>query len=105
MKITTNTNVRIVIIFSEPLSFVLTKMFIPPPVIAPEAPSDLPPWSNDKTMIIKPMIRNVMCNPVIISPLAALISYHNALYKANIYSSDALSSKIISLISAALSNS
>lgn len=43
MKIATNTNVRIVIAFSEPRSLVLTKMFIPPPVIAPEAPSDLPP--------------------------------------------------------------
>ncbi len=30
-------------IFSDPLSFVLAKTFNPPPVIAPEAPSDLPP--------------------------------------------------------------
>lgn len=29
--------------FSEPLSLVLAKTFKPPPVIAPEAPSDLPP--------------------------------------------------------------
>lgn len=43
MNIATNTKVRIVIAFSEPRSFVLTKMFMPPPVIAPEAPSDLPP--------------------------------------------------------------
>lgn len=29
--------------FSDPRSFVLAKTFKPPPVIAPEAPSDLPP--------------------------------------------------------------
>ena len=49
-------------IFSEPLSFVLTKTFIPPPVIAPEAPSDLPPWSKDKTMMMRPITKNIMSN-------------------------------------------
>lgn len=39
--------------FSEPLSFVLAKTFKPPPVIAPEAPSDLPPWRRLRTMTIK----------------------------------------------------
>ena len=70
INITTNINVKIVIIFSEPLSFVLTKTFIPPPVIAPEAPSDLPPWSKDKIMMIKPTIKNMMSNAFIcFSPL------------------------------------
>jgi hypothetical protein len=54
----TKENVNQVMIFSEPLSLVLTKMFMPPPVIAPEAPSDLPPWSRDNTMIIRAMIKN-----------------------------------------------
>ena len=31
------------IIFSDPLSLVLAKTLRPPPVMAPEAPSDLPP--------------------------------------------------------------
>jgi len=31
------------ITFSDPLSLVLAKTFRPPPVMAPEAPSDLPP--------------------------------------------------------------
>ena len=39
--------------FSDPLSFVLAKTFKPPPVIAPEAPSDLPPWRRLRTMTIK----------------------------------------------------
>ena len=38
--------------FSAPLSLVLTKTLSPPPVMAPEAPSDLPPWSKQRTMIM-----------------------------------------------------
>ncbi len=38
-----NPNVNQEITFSDPLSFVLAKTLSPPPVIAPEAPSDLPP--------------------------------------------------------------
>ena len=44
--------VRIEITFSAPLSLVLTKTLRPPPVIAPEAPSDLPPWSKQRTMMM-----------------------------------------------------
>ena len=42
-KIIAIQSVRIEITFSAPLSLVLTKTLSPPPVIAPEAPSDLPP--------------------------------------------------------------
>lgn len=42
-KRTPNPNVIHETIFSDPLSFVFAKTFNPPPVIAPEAPSDLPP--------------------------------------------------------------
>ena len=45
-------SVKIEITFSMPLSLVLTKTLSPPPVIAPEAPSDLPPWSKQRTMMI-----------------------------------------------------
>ena len=46
-------NVAIEMTFSDPLSLVLAKIFILlPPVIAPEAPSDLPPWSKDKIITI-----------------------------------------------------
>ena len=55
-------------IFSEPLSFVLTKTFIPPPVIAPEAPSDLPPWSKDKTMMMRPITKKIMSNAFMLFP-------------------------------------
>ena len=64
----TKMNVKIVMIFSDPLSFVLTKTFIPPPVIAPEAPSDLPPWSKDKTMMIRPITKNTMSNAFMVFP-------------------------------------
>ena len=72
IKIITKMNVKIVIIFSDPLSFVFTKTFIPPPVIAPEAPSDLPPWSKDKTMMIRPMIKKIMSNAFICLLLSCL---------------------------------
>ena len=52
--------VRMETTFSTPLSFVLTKTLSPPPVIAPEAPSDLPPWSKHKTMIIILTIAKIM---------------------------------------------
>ena len=44
--------VKIETTFSAPLSLVLTKTLSPPPVIAPEAPSDLPPC-NKQRMIMK----------------------------------------------------
>ena len=44
---------------SLPLSLVfVAKTFMPPPVIAPEAPSDLPPWSKDKIITITQTIIN-----------------------------------------------
>ena len=74
IKIMTKMNVKIVIIFSLPLSFVFTKTFIPPPVMAPEAPSDLPPWSKDKTIMIRPTIKNTMSNAFICFLLSCLIT-------------------------------
>ena len=44
--------VKIEMTFSAPLSLVLTKTLRPPPVIAPEAPSDFPPWSKQRTIIM-----------------------------------------------------
>ena len=42
-KMMAKIKVRIEITFSAPLSLVFTKTLSPPPVIAPDAPSDLPP--------------------------------------------------------------
>ena len=51
-KIIATISVRMEITFSAPLSFVLTKTLRPPPVIAPEAPSDLPPCNKHKTIMM-----------------------------------------------------
>ncbi len=51
-KIAVTTSVRMEMTFSIPLSFVFTKTLRPPPVIAPEAPSDLPPCNKHKTIMI-----------------------------------------------------
>ena len=51
-KIAATINVRIEITFSAPLSLVLTNTLRPPPVIAPEAPSDFPPWSKQRTIMM-----------------------------------------------------
>ena len=45
-------NVRIETTFSAPLSLVFTNTFNPPPVIAPEAPSVLPPCNKHKMIIM-----------------------------------------------------
>ena len=58
-KITARTSVKIEITFSAPLSLVLTKTFKPPPVIAPEAPSDLPPWSKQRTIMMTLVTSNI----------------------------------------------
>ncbi len=51
-KMIATIKVRIEMTFSAPLSLVLTKTLSPPPVIAPEAPSDLPPCNKHKTMMM-----------------------------------------------------
>ena len=33
-----------------------------------EMPSDLPPWSKDKTMIIRPITKNTMSNAFMLFP-------------------------------------
>jgi hypothetical protein len=55
------TSVAIEITFSDPLSLVFAKMFIlEPPVIAPEAPFDLPPCNKVKIiMIIETIIKTI----------------------------------------------
>ena len=58
-KTTANPKVSQVTTFSDPRSFVLAKTFNPPPVIAPEAPSDLPPWSKERTMMMRATIRKI----------------------------------------------
>ena len=69
-KTIAKTRVRIETTFSAPLSLVLTKTFNPPPVIAPEAPSDLPPWSKHKTIMIMLTIANIMSyHCILFSPL------------------------------------
>ena len=64
-KMIAQISVRIETTFSAPLSLVLTKTFNPPPVIAPEAPSDLPPWSKQRTIMIIAITNNIQsyhCN-------------------------------------------
>ncbi len=61
-----NPNVNQETIFSDPLSFVLAKTFNPPPVIAPEAPSDLPPWRRERTITINEMMIKIISYQCII---------------------------------------
>ena len=70
--------------FSTPLSLVLTKTLSPPPVIAPEAPSDLPPWSKQRTMMIidtANKIQSYHCN--IIFFFRAYLIYNKVIINAN----------------------
>lgn len=61
-----NPNVNQETTFSEPLSLVFAKTFNPPPVIAPEAPSDLPPWRRERTITINEMMMKTISYQCII---------------------------------------
>ena len=64
-KTIANPKVKYVMTFSEPRSFVFANTLRPPPVIAPEAPSDFPPWSSAKTMTIEDTMTKMMSYHVI----------------------------------------
>ena len=54
-------------ILSTPLSFVLAKIFmLVPPVIAPEAPCDLPPVNRARIIRIKDITNNMISYAVIL---------------------------------------